>query len=89
MRVSALAAAAILTGCAASNSPEIHDLEEDKVVIRIGSSYADTSSVERMARKGCAVHDRTPVLISEFCDVYVDPWCWETKYFLFACKSGH
>ena len=88
MRVSTLATAAVLMGCATFNSPEIYDLEEDKVVIRIGASYADTSSVERMARRGCAVHDRTPVLISEFCDEYGDPFCWAWKYYLFACKSG-
>ena len=70
MRASALLAAAILAGCTASNLPEIYDLEEDKVVIRIGASYTGTSSVavEQVARRGCAIHDHTPVLIGEFCD---------------------
>ena len=66
------AIAVILVGC--TEPAGIVDLEEDKVVVKVPTG-TDANVVKSMARKGCAIHGRAPVLVSEICDEYLDPYC--------------
>ena len=67
----------ILAGCA--TQAVISDLETDKV--KVVASGNDGTVIMAAARKGCAVHKRTPVSISRRC---LDNYCINVEY-LFAC----
>lgn len=76
--IAACLAALSLAGCA--TRAVISDLEEDKVKVQANGN--DMNVVNAEARKGCAIHNRSPVQISYRC---MDGYCIQ-KEWLFACK---
>ena len=67
-----------VTGC--STRAVITDLQTDKVIVEARGS--NVSVIEEEARKGCAIHNRSPFPVSKRC---LDGFCTRTAY-LFACK---
>ena len=77
-----LAVFAVLVAAACRPAPPvIADLEQDKVIIQ-GGLGTTIESIRAEARRGCAIHDRTPVAINESC---LDDYCIRKQY-LFACR---
>ncbi|MDE0094877.1 MAG: hypothetical protein OXS40_00660 [Gammaproteobacteria bacterium] len=71
--------AIFLYGCA--TEAVIVDLEDDKVVVRSGIATTE-QAVKQEARRGCALHGKSAVMISYTC---MDSNCF-TKDVLFACR---
>lgn len=66
-----------IAGC--GTTAVISDLQTDKVIVQAKGS--DMSVIEAEARKGCAIHRRQPVPISNRC---LNHFCSQTAY-LYAC----
>jgi hypothetical protein len=69
-----------LVSTACTTKALIADLETDKVIVEAEGS--NMSIIEEEARKGCAIHNRSPIAVSKKC---LDGFCRRAAY-LFACK---
>lgn len=81
-----IAAALGLTACVTSPPPAvISDLESDKVLVQYAGS--DRAVLDAEAQKGCAIHGKSPVPVSQRCwlPAQYGGGCLSYEY-LFACK---
>lgn len=67
-----------VAGC--TTQAAIRDLESDKVIVQ--AQGGDMSVIRQEAQRGCSVHGKSAVPISQSC---LDGYCMRKEY-LFACK---
>jgi hypothetical protein len=79
-RILVVAIISPLVNTACATKALIADLETDKVIVEAEGS--NMSLIEEEARKGCAIHNRSPIAVSKKC---LDGFCRRAAY-LFACK---
>ena len=79
-RILLIAISFSLVSTACTTKALIADLKTDKVIVEADGS--NMSIIEEEARKGCAIHNRSPIAVSKKC---LDGFCRRAAY-LFACK---